>query len=47
MGEMRNEYNNLVGKPEEDRPLLRPRRRVNGSYGNDVGRRRLDSSGSG
>jgi hypothetical protein len=27
MGEMRNEYNILVGKPEGKRPLGRPRRR--------------------
>jgi len=26
-GEMRNAYNNLVGKPEGKRPLGRPRRR--------------------
>jgi hypothetical protein len=25
MGEMRNTYNTLVGKPEEMRPLKRPR----------------------
>jgi hypothetical protein len=27
MGETRNEYKTLVGKPEERRPLGRPRRR--------------------
>jgi hypothetical protein len=27
MGEMRNAYNNLVGKPEGKRPLGRPRRK--------------------
>jgi hypothetical protein len=52
MGEMRNAYKILVGKPEGKRPLGRPRCRGDDIirmdlWGNRVGRCELDSSGSG
>jgi hypothetical protein len=48
MGEMRSAYNILVGKPEEKRPLRRPRHRWEDNIRMDgVGRGGLDSSGSG
>jgi hypothetical protein len=36
MGEMRNAYNILVGKPEEKRPFGRPRRRWEDSIKMDL-----------
>jgi hypothetical protein len=32
MGEMRNAYRLLMGKPEGRRPVEKPRRRVGGKY---------------
>jgi hypothetical protein len=37
MGEVRNAYNILVGKPEERRPLGRPRRRWEDNINMDLG----------
>jgi hypothetical protein len=36
MGEMRNEYSILVGKPEGKRPFGRPRRRCEGNIRMDL-----------
>jgi hypothetical protein len=36
MGEIRNVYNTLVGKPEGNRPLGRPRHRWEGNTGRDL-----------
>jgi hypothetical protein len=36
MGEMRNAYKMLVGKPEVKRPLGRPRRRWDDNIGTDL-----------
>jgi hypothetical protein len=49
MGEMRNAYKILVGKPEWRRPLERPRRRWEEIIGMDLREIGcgLDSSGSG
>jgi hypothetical protein len=51
VGEMRNAYKILVGKPDGKRPLGRPRRRrednIKMDDGNRVGRCGLNSSGSG
>jgi hypothetical protein len=48
MGEERNAYRLLVGKPEGKWPLGRPRRRwVDGSFRDRFGRCGLDWSGSG
>jgi hypothetical protein len=45
MGEMRNAYNNLVGKPERKRPLGRHRRRWEGNIIMDLKRYKVGSCG--
>jgi hypothetical protein len=45
MGEVRNVYKVLVGKPEGKRPLGRPRRRWEDGIGMDL--REIDLGGSG
>jgi hypothetical protein len=42
MGEMRNAYKILVGKPEEKRPIDRPRRRLEDNIKMDIMEIRLE-----